>query len=95
MNLMGRYLTIRHHHLNTASCTGRHEVGLLNILQATANLPESGVVTSDTWQALLGPSAKPIDAKNLAMDNETDEDMTAEHAVYLVGEQRWSRRPSP
>ena len=63
-------------------------------MQATANLPESGVVTSDTWQALLGPNAKPIDAKNLASNDANDEDMTAEHdGVYLVGEQRWSRRP--
>jgi len=53
------------------------------------------VVTSDTWQALLGPNAKPIDAKILVMNNETDEDMTADHegAVYLVGEQRWARKP--
>ena len=51
------------------------------------------MVTSDTWQALLGPDATPIDAKILVMNNETDEDMTADHegAVYLVGEQRWAR----
>ncbi len=53
------------------------------------------MVISDTWQALLGPEAKPIDAKILVMNNETDEDMTADHegAVYLVGEQRWARKP--
>ncbi len=52
------------------------------------------MVTSDTWQALLGPDAKPINAKILVMNNETDEDMTADHegAVYLVGEQRWARK---
>ena len=63
--------------------------------QATVNLPESGVVTSDTWQALLGPNATPVDARNLVMNDETDEDMTADHegCVYLVGEQRWSRKP--
>ena len=65
-------------------------------MQASANLPESGVVTSDTWQALLGKDAKPIDAKMLALNDETDEDMTAEHdGIYLIGEQRWERRPKP
>lgn len=65
-------------------------------LQATANLPESGVATSDTWQALLGKDAQPIDAKKLVQNDETDDDMTAEHnGVYLVGEQRWARKPNP
>lgn len=66
-------------------------------MQASANLPESGVVTSDTWQALLGKDAKPIDAKNLAQNDETDDDMTANHdgMVYLIGEQRWERRSQP
>ncbi|KAL3139253.1 hypothetical protein ABBQ32_006019 [Trebouxia sp. C0010 RCD-2024] len=65
--------------------------------QASVNLPESGVVTSDTWQALLGKDAKPIDAKSLALNDETDDDMTAEHEgmVYLIGEQRWERRSQP
>lgn len=66
-------------------------------VQASANLPESGVVTSDTWQALLGKDAKPIDAKSLAQNDETDDDMTANHdgMVYLIGEQRWERRSQP
>ncbi|KAA6429578.1 MAG: hypothetical protein FRX49_00014 [Trebouxia sp. A1-2] len=74
---------------------GSDTCSAVQTFQATANLPESGVVTSDTWQALLGPNAKPIDAKILVMNNETDEDMTADHegAVYLVGEQRWARKP--
>ncbi|KAL0047709.1 hypothetical protein WJX82_010029 [Trebouxia sp. C0006] len=73
---------------------GSDTCSAVQTFQATANLPESGVVTSDTWQALLGPDAKPIDAKILVMNNETDEDMTADHegAVYLVGEQRWARK---
>ena len=63
-------------------------------MQATANLPESGVCTSDTWQALLGPNATPADAKMLIMNDATDDDMTADHEgmVYLVGEQRWARK---
>lgn len=66
-------------------------------MQASANLPESGVVTSETWLALLGRDAKPIDAKKLALNDETDDDMTAEHdgMVYLIGEQRWERRSQP
>ena len=61
-------------------------------VQASAELPQSGVATSDTWQALLGKDAKPSDAAKLALENETDDDMTADHGgVYLVGEQRWAR----
>lgn len=61
-------------------------------MQATADLPQSGVATSDTWQALLGKDAKPSDAAQLVLNNETDDDMTADHGgVYLVGEQRWAR----
>lgn len=66
-------------------------------VQASADLPESGVVTSDTWQALLGKGAKPIDAKKLALNDGTDDDMTANHdgMVYLIGEQRWERKSQP
>lgn len=66
-------------------------------MQASADLPESGVVTSDTWQALLGKDAKPTDAKKLALNDGTDDDMTANHdgMVYLIGEQRWERKSQP
>lgn len=61
-------------------------------VQASVGLPQSGVATGDTWQALLGKDAKPADAAKLAAQNETDDDMTAEHGgVYLVGEQRWAK----
>ena len=61
-------------------------------LQASVGLPESGVATSDTWQALLGPDATPADAAKLASHNDIDDDMTQDHGgVYLVGEQRWAR----
>jgi hypothetical protein len=48
-----------------------------------------------TWLALLGRDASPdmIDALR-ADDSEYEDDMAAEHgegAVWLLGEQRWSR----
>ena len=52
------------------------------------------MVDEDTWLALLGPGAKPSDIDNLFSDNENDMDMLGDHqgAVWLLGEQRWSRK---
>ena len=64
------------------------------ILQACNALPQTGAVDDETWQALLGPDAKPSDIDLLFSDDGSDSDMMADHGgVWLLGEQRWARRP--
>ena len=66
-------------------------------LQACSHLPETGVADEATWRALLGADAHPSDIGLLLSGTEDDVDMTAEsedRGVWLVGEQRFARRPS-
>ena len=59
-------------------------------VQACSGLPETGVVDSDTWIKLLGEDASPD--KLATLTNEYEDDLTdSQGAVWLIGEQRWSR----
>ncbi|KAF6259771.1 hypothetical protein COO60DRAFT_1700641 [Scenedesmus sp. NREL 46B-D3] len=63
-------------------------------LQACNGLPESGATDERTWLALLGPEATPAQLQELRGDESMyEDDMAAseEGAVWLLGEQRWSR----
>ena len=65
------------------------------VLQACSHLPDTGVADEATWKALLGAGAQPNDIMLLHSGNEDDVDMTEETAdrgVWLVGEQRFSKR---
>lgn len=67
---------------------------LLLLLQACNGLPESGVCDERTWKALLGADATPADVEAIRGDESMyEDDMSAPHegAVWLLGEQRWSR----
>ncbi len=66
-------------------------------VQASYELPESGVATPDTWRALVGPDMAIEDALALTTDSEYDDDMAGDHGglVWLVGEQRWSQPYKP
>jgi hypothetical protein len=62
--------------------------------QSSAGLPESGVCDERTWLSLLGPNATPSMVDELKADEaEYEDDMGDGHdgAVWLLGEQRWSR----
>ena len=62
-------------------------------LQACSALPQTGMVDEDTWTALLGPTAVPSDVDTLFSENENDTDMLGNQGgVWLIGEQRWSRK---
>jgi len=57
-------------------------------------LPESGVCDERTWRSLLGADAQPSIIDDIRADeSEYEEDMGATHdgAVWLLGEQRWSK----
>lgn len=78
-------------------------------VQACKRLPETGTTDERTWKALLGPSATPADLANIkplnpkaglefgsdSEDTGFDNDMeeAREGRVWLLGEQRWERRP--
>ena len=62
-------------------------------MQACTALPQTGMVDDETWAALLGSHAVPSDVDTLFSDDDNDADMQREGgAVWLLGEQRWSRR---
>ena len=62
------------------------------MVQACSGLPETGVVDEDTWMKLMGEGSTP-DMLTL-LTNEFEDDLTDSHgAVWLIGEQRWSRAP--
>lgn len=67
----------------------------LRTFQASAGLPESGVCDEVTWRALLGAGASPALIDELRSDDpEYEDDLASSHgegAVWLLGEQRWSR----
>lgn len=63
---------------------------LSNPLQACSSLAETGVVDGQTWMKLLGEESTP-DMLTL-LTNEYEDDLADNQgAVWLVGEQRWSR----
>jgi Putative peptidoglycan binding domain len=73
---------------------GSSTADALKTFQACSGLPESGVTDEATWQALLGPGAAPADLVNVVgSESSYEDDMTQpeEGAVWLIGEQRWSR----
>lgn len=66
----------------------------LRTYQASAGLAESGVCDESTWLALLGGDAHPSLVDELRHDDpdyEMDLGGQAEGALWLLGEQRWSR----
>ena len=72
------------------------KVTIVNVLlQACSHLPETGVADEATWKSLLGADARPEDIALLLSGGEDDVDMTEEmqdRGVWLVGEQRFSKR---
>ncbi len=65
------------------------------LLQACSHLPETGVADESTWKVLLGTDAQPGDIGHLLSGNENDLDLTEQtrdQGVWLVGEQRFSKR---
>lgn len=71
----------------------------LRTFQACNGLPETGVSDTATWLALLGKDAQPAGLLDLhAKDPVYDDDMEGHNhdgAVWLLGEQRWSRPTGP
>jgi antiviral helicase SKI2 len=68
----------------------------LRTFQGMMGLPETGVSDTATWLALLGPGAQPQDLVNLSSGDLQYNDDMADHShdgsIYLVGEQRWTRK---
>eukprot|EP00775_Hariotina_reticulata_P003407 gene3407-3680_t len=76
---------------------GSATLDALKTFQACNNLPESGVCDERTWMALLGPDASPAVLDEVRGDESMyEDDMAAPHegAVWLLGEQRWSKPSS-
>ncbi|KAK9825805.1 hypothetical protein WJX74_009254 [Apatococcus lobatus] len=74
---------------------GDSTYGALQTMQACSHLPDTGVADEATWKALLGADAQPNDILLLYSEDENDTDMTetsADRGVWLVGEQRFSKR---
>ena len=73
--------------------------GALKTFQACSGLPETGIVCVNTWSKLVQVDAPPPNFDGDAVCHENEEyceDLSegGGGAVYLVGEQRWSR-PDP
>jgi hypothetical protein len=65
----------------------------IKLTQACAGIAESSVCDERTWRALLGDNAMPDDILALK-SQDYEQDMTEQEAagaVWLLGEQRWSR----
>ncbi|EFJ50292.1 hypothetical protein VOLCADRAFT_103883 [Volvox carteri f. nagariensis] len=75
----------------------------LKYFQSCSSIPESGVCDERTWRALLGREASPADLYLVRLnkvnsddeDGGFDDDMDgiSQGRVWLLGEQRWERRP--
>ena len=70
--------------------------GALKTFQACSGLPETGIVCVHTWGKLVLADAPPPNFDETSAcheDEEFCEDLSegGQGAVYLVGEQRWSR----
>ncbi|WIA44064.1 hypothetical protein OEZ86_010425 [Tetradesmus obliquus] len=73
---------------------GSSTLDALKTFQACNGLPESGATDERTWLALLGPEATPDQLQELRGEESSYEEDLAEPeagAVWLLGEQRWSR----
>ncbi|WIA23572.1 hypothetical protein OEZ85_000291 [Tetradesmus obliquus] len=73
---------------------GSSTLDALKTYQACNGLPESGATDERTWLALLGADATPNQLQELRGEESSYEEDMAEPeagAVWLLGEQRWSR----